>query len=130
MTETSLADILAGRSREHRVERSPDGDFIAVFAAIEVANSQWVERLSLYRAADTELLVTVGEWCWHCDRIDWADAARPTLFLRRYPGDSPGLVLVVDLDQGEALPQDQPPVPFSGLSDWLEDWYARHRGRR
>lgn len=130
MTETSLADILAGRSKEHRVEPSPGGEILAVFAAVEVANSQWVERLSLYRAADTAFLVTVGDWCWHCDRIDWGDGTRPTLFLRRFPGDSPGLTLAIDLDRAEALPDDQPPVQFSGLSDWLEDWYARHRGQR
>ncbi len=131
MAEPSLADIIAGRSREHRVLRSPGGTTLIVLHAIEAFNSQWVEAASIHRTADLALLVQVGEWNWHLDQALWDGDEVVTLYLRRFPGDSPGLVLTLDLQKRIGRPQQSEEViPLDELNGWLELWYQMHRGQR
>lgn len=129
MTEARLDDILAGRAPEHRVLMAPGGSHFIVLHMMEAANSQWVKNGTLY-AADRTLLAQLGDPQWHIDQAIWTGGDAVTLSMRRFPGDTPGLLLLLDIAGRRALPESGESVPFAALSDWLEDWYRRQGGRR
>ena len=131
MAVATLAEILAGGSREHRVLYSPRRTSFIVLAAMEAFNSQWVENGTLYAAPSHAVLAQIGTWQWHIDRADWTNDDAVTLHLRRYPGDAPGLVLHVDITARRARTEaGDESIPLEELSGWLELWYQMHRTHR
>lgn len=131
MAQHSLAEIIAGRAPYQKALLSPAGRYALVLTAIEAFNSQWVENATLVEVTNEVALAQLGEWNWTVDSAEWHGDDEATLYMRRYPGDAPGLVLRLAIADRTATPQPgAESIPFAGLSDWLEGWYGAHRHPR
>lgn len=110
---------------------SPDGNFAIVLAPYEMRMSHWVNQASLRDVRAKKHLLSIGDELWSADTVTWKDDSTiVTLEMRRYPGDIPGLTVVLEpasrMAQVHTL-EDSETIPFAQLSDWLEKYYHRQQ---
>ena len=85
----------------------------------------------LYALPDERPIAEIGNSLWNADRITWADEGRGVEFdLRRYPGDAPGVSVVIDIARGVARIDAGPDMPLAELSAALEADYWRKVGSK
>jgi hypothetical protein len=107
---------------------SPDGFFDVVTSANEVRMSHWVETPALYDLRSQRQLFALDPQ-WSADVISWApDSQTVTIKLRKYPGDVPGVTLIVDLGSHEATlvaRGDTERTRIDDLDRWLAGYIRR-----
>ncbi|HMQ33833.1 MAG TPA: hypothetical protein PKD53_24080 [Chloroflexaceae bacterium] len=113
---------------------SPDGRYELLLASTEMRMSHWVTSAALWEHASQRLLLQLGDGLWSSEEMDWsADSRVVTVGLRRYPGDAPGIVLAVYLEQQIVIPRapaETQPLAFAELNSFLERYYTQHRRGR
>jgi hypothetical protein len=113
---------------------SPDQRYYLLLADNEMRMSHWVTSAALWERASQRLLLSIGDGLWSSEQIVWsADSRVVTVGLRRYPGDSPGMVIDIYPNQQIIIPHppaDTQPLPFAELNAFLERYYERHRSAR
>lgn len=106
---------------------SPDTEYRVVLAAYEMRMSHWVESAALWRSGDSRALLLVGDDMWSADSVHWSeDSVQVTLEMRRYPGDAPGITVILFPTRAEATvqtPKGSETVSFSRLSRYMNDCY-------
>lgn len=130
-TPTTVRDLLAGAKDPYlRADLSPDRRHAVVISMSEMRMSHWIEHGALYTVADERLVAEIGPSLWSIDRLLWApDGAGLTLWIRRYPGDVPGVSVEIAVDHLTACVNGHETQPLDRLSDWLEADYVRRGGR-
>ena len=85
----------------------------------------------LYALPEERPIAEIGNSLWNADRITWTDEGRGVAFdLRRYPGDAPGVRVVIDIARGRARIDDGHDMPLNELSEALEaDYWRRVRAK-
>jgi len=128
----TASDILSGRGGPFfRVERSPDGRSAILIVPISMRMSHEVEHAALYALPEERLIAEIGNSLWSADRIDWTEGGRGVvLYLRRYPGDAPGVRVVIDIGRGYAQIDEGADIPLAELSAALEADYLRRVGAK
>ena len=110
---------------------SPDGRYYVLCGADEVRMSHWVFPGALWDAPTEHLLVSLGDSQWSTEGVEWApDGSRVTVNLRRYPDDSPSIILDLHPERRIAVarpPADTAPVVFDELVAFLDRFYHEHR---
>lgn len=110
---------------------SPDGQYYVLRGAYEVRMSHWILPGALWDARTERLLTPLGDSQWSADAVEWApDGSHVAVELRRYPGDAPSITLELHPERRIAVghaPAETDPVPFDGLSAFLERFYSEHR---
>jgi hypothetical protein len=126
----TVSDILAGRGGPFfRVERSPGGRSAIIIAPISMRMSHDVEHAALYALPEERLIAEIGNSLWSADRIEWTEEGRGVVIdLRRYPGDAPGIRVVIDIVRGHARIDTGADVPLAELSTAMEADYWRRVG--
>ena len=113
---------------------SPDGRFHVLRGVHEVKMSHWILAAGLWETRGNRLLTSLGTSEWSTDDVVWApDSSFVTVTLRRYPGDAPSVVVDLHPETRKAVPrvrEEVPPLPFEGLSLFLESFYRRNRYRQ
>lgn len=111
---------------------SPDGRHRVAFSAQEVRMSHWIESPVVMRTGERRPLLDLTSSDWSADEARWLDASRLSMALRRYPGDAPGVTLILDVDtrqveiQGAGLAER---VSADRTVKTLEAWYRAHARR-
>jgi hypothetical protein len=123
----TASEILAGRGGPFfRVERAPDGRSAIIVAPLSMRMSHEVWQAVLYTLPDERPIAEIGNSLWNADRITWTDEGRGVGFdLCRYPGDTPGVSVVIDIARGRARMDAGPEMPLAELSAALEADYWR-----
>jgi hypothetical protein len=118
---------MRARMREEVV--SPDGRHRVAFSSQEVRMSHWIDSPVVMRAGAPRPVLDLTSSEWSADDVRWLDASRVSMALRRYPGDAPGITLILDADarQVEIRAADAAPrASADGALRALEAWYRAH----
>jgi hypothetical protein len=106
-----------------RVLPSPDQRYHLVLINHEMRMSHWVTEATLWKRDPSRLLLQLGDGLWSCEEATWgADSRWVTVRLRRYPGDTPGIMLDLYPEQQIVIPHppaEAQPLPFAQLTTFL-----------
>lgn len=103
---------------------SPDLRYYLLLTSSEMRMSHWVTNAALWERATQQMLLQIGDELWSSEHIAWSvDSRVVTVGLRRYPGDTPGLVIDIYPTQQVVIPH--PPAEtklllFAELNSFLE----------
>jgi hypothetical protein len=113
---------------------SPNGRYKVYSVAIELKMSHWVERPVVVDLESGTTVLNLDGSLWSADTATWSKDSRMLhLEMRRYPGDTPGITLELNMKTQICTVHTSnahAEVPVSQLEKWLESNYRKTKQKK
>jgi hypothetical protein len=113
---------------------SPDRRYVVDLETFEMRMSHWISVPCVRDNATGQPVLDLSQTLWHADDVRWDDTgAQVILNLRHYPGDRPGIVLIIDLTERSCTIKTASETLQMGVehvAPWLEAYANGENGGR